>query len=368
MGRAEKPLVVFADTEPWEAFVWLAGAVRRRGFRTARVTAPPGTRGQRISARAYRVVFGPTEHTLQWAGGTAPVDVTGIRLLSRPDVIDLQATDRVAAALASSPQWAELPYLQRVPGTDQARIFDKRAQMQDAVLAGVPVPRTADEAQQIDGPLVVIKQRVGSGGDAVVVAARDEVASWQQRWRGQGGGLIYQEPHPGASFNVGGYAVAGQLAAAGCYRAREARGDPGGPSAVIRPADRPDLMEATRRYLANLRYTGPFCLDFLVSADDFVFIDFNPRFFGGWAALTLSGVPILDAYLDHLRGSDKRFRPTAPDPRVRLTQPVVSGGVGETLSTSASLLRSMYPLVGWRGEVAAIPSLARALRAAGRGG
>ena len=368
MGRAEKPLVVFADTEPWEAFAWLAGAVRRRGFRTARVTAPPGTRGQRISARAYRVVFGPTEATLRWAGGTAPVDVSGIRVLDRPDVIDLQATDRVAAALSASPRWARLPYLQRVPGPDQARIFDKRAQMKDAAVAGVPVPRTADDSREIDGPAIVIKQRVGSGGDAVVVAAQDEVSSWQARWRGQGGGLIYQEAHSGASVNVGGYAVAGQVAAAGCYRAREAPGDPGGPSAVIWPVDRPDLMEATARYLGHLRYTGPFCLDFLVGPDDFVFIDFNPRFFGGWAALTLSGVPILDAYLDHLRGTDSRPVPATPDSRVRLTQPVASGGVGETLSRSAALLRSMYPLVGWRGEVAAVPSLARALRAAGRQG
>ncbi len=65
--------------------------------------------------------------------------------------------------------------------------------------------------------------------------------------------------------------------------------------------EKPEMLAAVARYLAELRYTGTFCIDFLVADRDYM-IDMNPRFFGSWPALQLAGVPLLEAYLDHVSG------------------------------------------------------------------
>ena len=69
----------------------------------------------------------------------------------------------------------------------------------------------------------------------------------------------------------------------------------------IRTLQRPDLIESVAAYVARTRYTGAICVDF-ISADEGYLIDVNPRFFGSWAALQAAGLPLLETYVDHLRG------------------------------------------------------------------
>jgi hypothetical protein len=313
------------------------------------------------------MAFGPTEQSLRWAGGTSPVDVSQVRLLAQLPLLDVQATDRVAVALVADSQWSKLPILHRVPG-DVRRLYDKRQQMLDAAAAGVPTPNTVDDPDLLGGDTVVVKQRIGSGGDAVVVVSAAEVGVWQERWQNANPGLIYQDFFPGEYTIVGGYAVGGVITAAACYRASQAPGDPRGPSATAVIIDRPDMIEATGRYLELLEYSGPFCLDFLVSEDEFKFIDFNPRFFGAWSALELAGVPIMDAYLADLQRADRHIEPGGLAPAIddlpRPSYPLPGEDLGSTVRGVSSTLRSLYPLVGIRGEIGAIPSTARAFREA----
>ena len=187
--RSDRPAVVLADTEPWEAFTWLAAALRRQGFDTYRLTAPPGTRLQRLSSALYRIAYTRTEVSLQvgrW-DRAGRYDRSGLR--GRDTVVDVQAADRVGAALIEDPRWAQHPRLHRVPaGEREMRLYDKLTQTLDAEAAGCPVPRTWTDPADVTSDRVVIKQRLGSGGDAVVIVPTTEIDTWVRRWEGQGGG------------------------------------------------------------------------------------------------------------------------------------------------------------------------------------
>lgn len=360
-----RPAVVFAATEPWEAFTWLAAALRKRGFDSYCLTAPPRTRMQKVSSLAYRVAYTRTEQALSCAGDTAPVNVDAARSVWAPNVVDLQTTDRVGAALARSPRWAGARHLHRVPDAGKTmRLFDKLFQTQDATDAGVTVPRTWTSPDAVEGNRVVIKQRLGSGGDAVVIVDVTDINEWTSRWAGQGGGLLFQEVIEGEVLNVSGFAKDGQIQEAIAYLSLPSPADPNGPSVRIQTVSRPDLIADAGRYLAHMEFTGAFCLDFVAPESGNYLIDVNPRFFGSWAAVQRAGLPILEAYLDHLR--DRPFlEPPASLPSQTLwTAPAASGSLRETARESLRTLRGIYPIVGNRGVIAAAPSLARALRSA----
>lgn len=363
--RSDRPAVVLADTEPWEAFTWLAAALRRQGFDTYRLTAPPGTRLQRLSSALYRIAYTRTEVSLQWAGGTAPVDTTAVGCVWRDTVVDVQAADRVGAALIEDPRWAQHPQLHRVPaGEREMRLYDKLTQTLDAEAAGCPVPRTWTDPADVTGDRVVIKQRLGSGGDAVVIVPTTEIDTWMRRWEGQGGGIVFQEVIEGAVLNVGGFAQDGELVVAAAYATEQSPTDPEGPSVRIRTLQRPDLIESVAAYVARTRYTGAICVDF-ISADEGYLIDVNPRFFGSWAALQAAGLPLLETYVDHLRGVPAVPRTRQLGEVVQWTAPTAAGSRLDTTRTGIGVLREFARFTGPRGYVAGLPGLARAVRAAG---
>lgn len=364
MTRA-RPAVVFAATEQWEAFTWLAAALRKRGFDSYCLTAPPRTRMQKISSLAYRVAYTRTEQALNCPSDTAPVDVDMARSVWAPNVVDLQTTDRVGAALAASPRWAGARHLHRVPDPDKTmQLFDKLSQTQDATAAGVSVPRTWTSPDDVQGNRVVIKQRFGSGGDAVVIVDVTEVNEWTSRWAGQGGGLIFQEVIEGDVFNVSGFAKNGQIQEAVAYASLPSPSDPNGPAVRIETVNRPDLIGDAGRYLAYMQFTGAFCLDFIAPEGGTYLIDVNPRFFGSWAAVQRAGLPILEAYLSHLRDQPFNEPPSSLPSQTLWTAPAASGNRIQTARESLRTLAGLHPIVGNRGVVAATPSLARALRSA----
>lgn len=363
---SERPAVVLADTEPWEAFTWLAAALRRQGFDTYRVTAPPSTRLQRLSSVIYRAAYTRTEVSLTWPGGTAPVDVSDVHCVWQDNVVDVQAADRVGAALLTDPRWRDHPRLHRVPDPAlEMRLYDKLAQTEDAAAADCPVPRTWTDPAEVDTETVVIKQRLGSGGDAVVIVPTTEIGDWVTRWQGQGGGLVFQEPVSGDVLNVGGFARDGELIVAAAYATEQSPTDPEGPSVRIRTLQRPDLIESVAAYVAHTRYTGAICVDF-ISADEGYLIDVNPRFFGSWAAVQAAGLPLLEAYVEHLRGVPATVASPSLGEVTQWTAPAPDGTRGHTARTGVQVLRDFAAFAGPRGYVAGLPSLARAVRGAGR--
>ncbi len=357
--------MVLADTEPWEAFTWLAAALRRQGFETYRVTAPATTRLQQLSSVIYRAAYSRTEVSLTWPGGTAPVDVSGVRSVWQGSVVDVQAADRVGAALLEDPRWPQRPRLHRLPdATEEKRLYDKLAQTQDAEAADCPVPRTWTNPSEVDTDTVVIKQRLGSGGDAVVIVPTTEIPVWVQRWQGQGGGLVFQEAIVGELLNVGGFARGGDLIVATAYATEKSLTDPEGPPVRIRTLKRPDLIESVAAYVAHTGYTGAICVDF-ISADEGYLIDVNPRFFGSWAAVQAAGLPLLEAYVEHLRAAPATVVNPELGEVTQWTAPAPDGTRGHTARTGVQVLRDFAAFAGPRGYVAGLPSLARAVRGAG---
>ena len=178
-----------------------------------------------------------------------------------------------------------------------------------------------------------------------------------------GGGLVFQEPIVGDVLNVGGFARGGEVVAV-AYLTEQAPDDPEGPSVRIRTLQRPDLIESVAAYVAQTRYTGAICVDF-ISADEGYLIDVNPRFFGSWAAVQAAGLPLLEAYVEHLRE-----RPAAvPNPdlgeALHWTTPAPDGTRLQTARTGWQVLSEFARFTGRRGYVAGVPSLARAIRSAG---
>lgn len=360
----QRPAVVFIDTGTmWQPVAVLAAALRRRGFDTHRVTAPPISRNQQIMSLAYRAACTHTETTIRWAGNTAPVDISRVRAAWLPNVVDIQTEDPVSAALLDYPQWKATPDLHRVPDSvPEARLYDKLAQVEDATRVGVPVPDTYTDPKQISGEKVVIKQRIGSGGNGVVLVPVSEVAKWQERWRSDGGGLIFQEYIEGEELAVSGFAQNGEMKAVGAYVMSKAPGAPLGPPVRIRMLDRPELIDAAGRYMKEMQYTGVFNIQFMV-ADQNYMIDVNTRFFGSWTAMQSAGVPILESYLDHLAN-----RPISPRQREISYDTPIWGKLarnGSTMSTAKTCMQTMKRvrgIGGARAVAASTPALAEALR------
>lgn len=363
--RRSRPAVVFADTEEWASFRWLAAALRRHGFATYRVTAPPSTRLQRVSARVYCFAYSRTEVSLSWAGGTPPVDVSATRAVWGEEVLDVQAADRVGAALVADPRWRTREHLRRLPPPlDELRLYDKSLQMQDVAAADVLIPRTSDDPAEVPGDRVVVKQRIGSGGDAVVIADRADVAAWVDRWRDQGGGLLFQEMLGGDVLNVGGFARDGHLVAGVAYRTEQSPRDPEGPAVRIRTLRRPDLLAAVGRYTLSLGYTGAICCDFVDTDVGTYLIDVNPRFFGSWAAAQSAGCPLLEAYLEHLRGQPSTVvNPDLGEQSV-WTLPQPDGTIPRTLRNGVRTLTQFSAFIGPRVYPAGSTSLVQAVLAA----
>lgn len=367
--RSARPTVVFADTEEWASFRWLAAALRRHGFATVRVTAPPSTRMQRVSAQIYKFAYTQTEVSLAWPGGTAPVDVSATRAVWADDVLDVQAADRVGAALVADPRWRSREHLRRLPlRLDESRLYDKWVQLQDAGAAGVLVPQTWDDPEAVTTDRVVVKQRIGSGGDAVVLADRAEVGDWVERWHGQGGGLIFQEALRGPVLNVGGFARAGRFVAGVAYRTEQSPRDPEGPAVRIRTLHRPDLLDAVGRYVASLDYTGAICCDFIDSDNGTFLIDVNPRFFGSWAAAQAAGCPLLEAYLQHLRGEPDTIENPVLEEQTVWTLPQPDGTVPRTVRNGMRTLSQFSRFIGPRVYAAGSTSLVKAALAARKHG
>lgn len=362
---SRRPAVVIADTEEWASFRWLAAALRAEGFATYRVTAPPGTRMQAISSQLYRVAYSRTEVSLRWAGGTARVDVSATRSVWEPNVCDVQAADRVGAALVADRRWHAHERLHRV-ASEELRLYDKLRQMRDAAAAGVAVPPTFEDPADVPGDRVVVKQRIGSGGDAVVIVTRAEVADWVDRWRGQGGGLLFQQALSGTVLNVGGFARDGTLVAAVAYRTEHSERDPEGPAVRIRTLRRPDLLAGVGRYVAALQYTGAICCDFIDTGDGTVLIDVNPRFFGSWAAAQVAGCPLLQAYVQYLRGQPNTVVNPDVGEQTVWTMPQPDGTVPRTIRNGLRTLQQFSAFCGPRVYPAGATSLVQAVLAARR--
>lgn len=291
-----RPTVVLADLSSWEAWLHLAGALRREGFEVVRFTRGDLGVTQKVLVGLERLVFTHTHAVLHTRG--SDVDVSPLfAWLAR--ATDVQMVDAIGAVLTGTQEWRAVPRLHRVHahGIAETAVYDKWLYTGLAAATGVPVPDTRPVPDQLPSGEWVLKGRVGSGGDRVrLVSSTQQMRQALQDWRLPADQAFIQEKVGGDLWNVGGVAERGEVLVAAAYRAFSAPDDPEGPPVDIQIESRPEQLEATAGLVAALGYSGPFAIDFLDDGVPYL-LDFNPRFFGTWAAMQSAGVDLLGAYL-----------------------------------------------------------------------
>lgn len=296
--------VVFGETIPWGGFEQLAAALRRHGVRVELLACPPVRRRGALRRAPRRLLFNAVHTVLRWDGGAAPVDVRAAVPLLGPHVAAVEAADEVAAALQSAGVTDRGPQLRRIgPGQDEGLLYDKLAMTRFAERLGLVVPRTWDRLEDApDGPLVV-KRRLGAGGQGVrSVASWAEAAAARQELAPDPSEVFAQELFTGPVAHVAGVARAGEALQAAAYRSEAALGDRLGPPAVVTVIDEPALLAAAGTLLAALAFNGTFCLDFVQDEKTgaWALIDVNSRIWGSWTALQRAGLDVVGAYLQVL--------------------------------------------------------------------
>lgn len=320
-------------------------------------------RTQRARITLERLVFSDTRACLTVDDAGIP-DVSALEpMLS--DCLDIQMVDAIGAMLTRLPQWEAHPRLRRVhaQGLTDVAAYDKWIYSHIARRSGVTIPETFSIAEApTNGPLV-LKGRIGSGGDRVrIVRNSSEIAKVLRSWGISENEAFVQRVVHGPLWNVGGVALAGEVLVAAAYRAIAAPSDPEGPPVDIELQDKPDQLEATRTFVAALGYSGPFAIDFIDDEGPYL-LDFNPRFFGTWAAMQSAGVDLLGAYLHTLGGRATRDYSAAG---AALVPASLTGqnSPGQALRRTVVLTRRLAPVVGARGAaVMAVSGLAEARKA-----
>jgi hypothetical protein len=289
-----RPVVVFADVDPWEAFLQFAAALRRRGVAVERLTAADRSIVRRVNDLLQRPVFRRIHPVVvRAAGGEVVADRLPVQLLA--DVRAVEAVDVMAAALASV---GALPRRTAAPELEPL-LSDKLAMTRYARDLGLAAP--ASWAAEEDHPLTppfIVKPRLGAGGTGVVVVEDLATATrLGDEARAEPGLLLCQEWAPGELLHVAGVARQGELLQAACYRDVGAPRTPFGPPSEVLTFDDPQTLDETARLMTSLGYTGAFCLDYVRASDGrALLVDFNARIFGAWAALQSAGLDLVGAY------------------------------------------------------------------------
>jgi hypothetical protein len=335
---ATRPVILFADLEPWESFLQFAAALRRRGVRVERVTSAERTPVRRLNDLLQRPVFHRTWPVLgRESGGWTLAHEVLVRLPS--DVRAIEAVDVVAAALTGR---AGVPSRTANPEREEL-LFDKLAMTEFAATHGVPVPAAgpAESDHDLVTPFIV-KPRLGFGGRGVELVRDTDAATRIRRVASTlPGQLMAQEWAPGELVHVGGVARAGAVLQAACYRAVGSPHAAFGPSAEVVTLDDPETLASAAALLGSIRYTGAFCMDFVRSVEGRpLLIDVNARIFGSWAALQTAGLDLVGAYLQAWGMGDRT--PTGalqPGRHLRVLPPdmSLSGGTSMAAALGAQL-------------------------------
>ena len=372
------PTVVFIESGSWQAFLDLAGALRTAGVGITRVTIRSATRRTRLVSLVESGVFDRTLRLVEGgrASGTAP-DLNGPEVAAALDLerVDIQAQDDLVPALLRD----ELvpAYRRLAEGVDPAVVADKAVQAAWASTAGVATPDSWSSPDDVPLPAIV-KAPVGSGGQGVrVVTTPDELELAWIDLTDAAGRPPFAQRLLRKSVSTGGVALDGRVLVGTAYDGHPAADDPTGPPAVVVAVDDEEVMDLTRRVLAEIGYTGLFCIDWVRDEDGAAYlIDLNARVFGSWVALQALGLDLLGAYL-HTLGIAPEPQPTRAtlgraEPTLRYPCPTTStpSAVRSWRRESLAIVRrrrgwlgDRWALAVWvRTEIGTVSALARVAR------
>ncbi len=345
------PVVVVLDHSYWQAFADLAGALSQRGVRVERITARSPSARERVFQLLERPLFRRVRHFSgeRRGPGVIPVRLDDVAALVPPTAVDVLTQEDLLAACLPVTTGLLAPGRRVGAGVDPRVLVDKWLQGQTAAAAGVDVP-TAWESPVSSTFPVVVKARLGFGGTGVRVV-HDETAlaeAWEEL--GEDGIEPFLQTFHAGAVNTGGVALRGEVLACAAYRPTP---DPNRPTSQpfrLTVLDRPDAVDAATRYVQAIGYTGFFCIDFVIDADDrALLIDVNPRPFGSWALLQELGLDLVGAYL-HSLGLGPRPEPTAAVPGASAAQLVFPCPDRDRGSDVSAWRRESLTLVSSRGR------------------
>lgn len=309
----QRPLVVFLDSYSWQAFIDLAGALRHRNVRVARVSSRARSPRILLVQSMESLVFGRTRRMVEGgllfgSSASLPPEALAAAVPSRVTDVQMQE-DLIASAMAVPGGGADISRRVR-PGVDPQVLVDKWVQDQWARQAGVPTPQVWAGPSAESFP-VVVKIRVGFGGNGVRIVHDQEalVGAWAEFTSPDGVTPFLQECLQ-PSVHTGGVALEGEVLVCVAYDGRPAADDPTGPPYTVVALESPEAAAATTLFIGEIGYTGFFCFDWVVDAEGTLrLIDFNSRVFGSWSALQELGFDLISPYL-HALGAGPRTEPT----------------------------------------------------------
>ncbi len=293
------PTVVFVDSFAWASFTHLGALLRRRGVRAVRITTRPPNR---IAARwCWDAVIE--------VGSVEEIDGAAAALAGER-VVDVHVAEPLVSGIGPR-------LLAAMTGECRTR-FEHRRRLMDKfevaamlaaggldVPAAVPLP-AADLAQVVAelGPRLVVKARVGAGGESVVmVDGLDQLRSAVEGLDDPAGWYV-ERFIDGAAFQVGGFADGGGLRWSVGFRTVE-KVRSLGPARRLEYLSGPEFDRAGRGVVSATGLQGLFNVGILRDADgrDWVH-DVNPRVWGSLSACVASGGNVVDLYRAWLAGED----------------------------------------------------------------
>ncbi len=291
--RMGAPSVLFVDDGCWESFFLLAGGIRKAGIRTVRITSAPWTWG------ASCLLF---DRTIRFNHLTDLVDLA--RMLSGEQILDIQMTERVAAAVKQG--------LVEMPDVSQASDWSRRVLMMDKIFVqerleeiGLFAPlvlRGPDlDASQIMERLglpVVHKTRTGSGGEGVSIVTSPEKLDALLADGHDPENHFFEQYVDGRQLQFGGVFGGHGFDVAVTFETLQ-RGEGLAPASHVRLVDDTALLATGLKVVSEFGLTGMMNLNAIRDADGRDWIhDVNPRVFGSFMSFRPAGIDLLQAYVN----------------------------------------------------------------------
>jgi hypothetical protein len=289
--------VVFVDHIRWGVFTQVAAAVRRSGGRAVRVTIqPPDWRNRLIDRLAYtRAIYLDGPDALATLGS----------LLAEDNVVDVQFTEYIAEPLGRG-DVADLPGTVGPTVAAHSALLDKFVVGELATERGVrnPAKLAADrvsleEAIEALGLPLVVKARIGAGGDMVRIArsAADAQRALSE-FSPDLSDLFFEQMIDG---EVVGYSAAvsgdGAMLDAATYVVERAAGSTGAPE-MIQIIDEPEVLALGRHTIEKLGLTGLVQMDIIRDGQGRAWLlDLNLRAWGSMFSTKAIGLDFAAAYL-----------------------------------------------------------------------
>jgi hypothetical protein len=348
--------ILFVDHAQWKSFDQLSAVLRKRGFRTVRVT----TEQSRFSRRVAPFCYDETIYVDDIAAGFD--DALSRAQVAPTDILDLQCADSTLDAVVSWLARVELREFVRDHMRWKAGLIDKLAMSQRLSAAGVPVPRALDadtttplQASQDLGFPLLLKSRLGGGGAGVrifqdEVGLRDIVDDPARRK----GKQYWEEFIPGTLVAYGAAYRDGQVLHEGTVLSVRWNERSLGPSMSVRTTADEDLIDVGRKVLAAIHGRGLANLGCVRSSDGQVRVfDVNLRIWGSAHTLGQAGVGFGEAYILTLEENPEQPRSTSR---------VEPGHELRVFPTASLLAASTQP---WKAIAFALRDLPYYIRSAG---